>query len=358
MRILLAMSGGVDSSTVAHLLKKEGHDVVGVHFLLWMDPKAPAEAQIQPKKCCSTEMRNRVKRVTEDLEIPLHQIDLSNEFKCEVVDPFLRAYEKGLTPNPCVLCNRIFKHAQLIKLADEFGCEKVATGHYVRVKNDEDGMTHLLEAADATKDQSYYLYRLSQEQLKRSIFPLGEMMKKDVIKLARSFGIPLPKDYQQSQDICFFPEKEPHAFLDRYLEEKPGDIIDMKNEKRGKHRGLFHYTEGQRKGLGIGGLKIPLHVVRKDVESNTIVVGTKEEASGSEFEARDLTWPSQVPEENVELEFDVRIHALGERIPAVIKYDGEVMEVKLKKPTIGISPGQSVVVYRDNEVIGGGVIGS
>lgn len=356
MRILLAMSGGVDSSTVAHLLKKEGHEVIAVHFLLWMDPKAPAEAQVLPKKCCSTEMKNRVKRVSEDLEIPLHQIDLSNEFKCEVVDPFLDAYKKGLTPNPCVVCNRIFKHAQLTRLADEFGCEKIATGHYVRLKTDEDGMTHLLEASDSTKDQSYYLYRLSQEQLKRSIFPLGEMMKKDVIKLARSFDIPLPEDYQQSQDICFFPEKEPHEFLDRYLEENSGDIIDMENNKRGEHRGLFHYTEGQRKGLGIGGLKIPLHVVRKDVESNTLVVGTKEETSGMEFKANDLSWPSSVPEIDVDHKFDVRIHALGERIPAALKHNGVVMHVRLSKPTIGISPGQSVVVYREKEVVGGGII--
>ena len=182
------------------------------------------------------------------------------------------------------------------------------------------------------------------------------MMKKDVISLARSFGIPLPKEYQQSQDICFFPEKEPHKFLDRYLEENSGDIIDMKNEKRGKHRGLFHYTEGQRKGLGIGGLKIPLHAIRKDVGSNTLVVGTKEEAQGSEFEAKDLTWPSLVPEIDVEHESDVRIHALGERIPAAIKHDGDAMHVDLKKPTIGISPGQSVVVYRGDEVVGGGLI--
>jgi len=370
---------------------------VGVQFKLWMDPLAPPLAQILPSKCCHEATRGRAKKVAEDLDIPLHELDLSDEFKKEVVDPFLEGYKEGKTPNPCIGCNRTIKFGRLLEFAEEMGCEKLATGHYARVaevvsdassaprlchpersgakrhvdegsegrdgacaeqrrSTQHDTKYLLLEAIDKTKDQSYYLYGLSQEQLSRILFPLGSMTKKEVFALARSFGVPLPLRYQESQDLCFFPEKKPHAFLDRYLSPEHGDIIDTAGRRRGTHRGLPHYTEGQRQGLGIGGLKIPLHVVAKDTATNTITVGTREEAEHTELRAENLQWISYEPEPHMEHTFDARIHSLGQRNRGFLVHDGKSLQFRFQKSQIGVSPGQSIVLYRGEEIVGGGVI--
>ena len=361
MRILVALSGGVDSSVVAHLLAREGHELVGVQFKLWMDPLAPTLAQILPSKCCNAATLGRAQKVASDLGIPLHRLDLTEEFKREVVDPFLEGYRKGGTPNPCIGCNRTIKFRRLLALAEELGCEKLATGHYARTARESGlgsglGRYLLLEAIDQTKDQSYFLYGLSQEQLSKVFFPLGGMEKRAVFALAKKFGVPLPEKYQESQDLCFFPEKTPSAFLDRYLSPTPGDIIDTGGKKRGMHRGLPHYTEGQRHGLKIGGLKIPLHVVAKDVKRNTLVVGTKEEAHRSQLTACSLHWIAHVPPPKKPQTFDARIHSLGMRHRGLLTHDGQKLRFRFERPVLGISPGQSIVLYRGEEVVGGGVI--
>ncbi|MEK7563648.1 MAG: tRNA 2-thiouridine(34) synthase MnmA, partial [Patescibacteria group bacterium] len=325
MKILVALSGGIDSSVVAHMLHAAGHELIGVRFLLWTDPLAPAMAEILPSKCCTAQNAARAGRVAKNLGIPYHLVDLSEEFKRTVVDPYLQGHRTGVTPNPCVGCNRTIKFGKLIELMEEYGCEKMATGHYARVAREEkiadcklQSTTHdlqsamcnrhlLLEAVDKTKDQSYYLYGLSQEQLSKCLFPLGAMQKSEVYALAKTFGVPFDDDtYRESQDLCFFPEKSPEEFLKRHLQDalRPGPIIRRDGKVVGNHEGLPLYTIGQRRGLKIGGLKIPLEVVAKDIGSNTLVVAEQGSEHAQEIPVTDLAWVSWKPEENVPPPFE------------------------------------------------------
>ena len=356
------MSGGVDSSVVAHLLKKQGHDVIGVRFTLWSDPLAPPLAHVLPSKCCNAQTVSRANRVAKDLGIDLHILDLEKEFKRDVVDPFIDGYRKGKTPNPCITCNRTVKFGRLLTLMEELGCEKLATGHYAQVVTEyaSDGSeTHtLLEAVDLCKDQSYYLYGLTQKQLSKVIFPLGSLYKHDVIGHAKDFGVPYSEEsYRESQDLCFFPEKEPAAFLKRYISDAaPGAISLEDGTVVGRHAGLPFYTIGQRKGLRIGGLKIPLHVTRKEINTNTIYVAPSGADLKSKLTAKELRWISWIPELNKNFSFEARIHSLGKKHKGTLIHNGDTLEFGFNEGLRGIAEGQSIVVYRDKEVVGGGVI--
>jgi len=359
MRILLAMSGGIDSSVVAHLLKEHGHELVGVRFTLWSDPLAPAMAQILPSKCCNAQTAARAKSVASTLGIPYHIRDLEEEFKREVVDPFLNDYQKGLTPNPCVRCNRTIKFGKLLEIADELGCEKIATGHYARVKRGRDTQYHLLEAIDKAKDQSYYLYGLTQEQLSRVLFPLGTMHKHEVYALAEHYSIPFERSsYRESQDLCFFPEKTPSAFLKRHLQDKlqEGSITRRDGTIVGTHKGLPMYTVGQRRGLGIGGLKIPLEIVQKNCSNNTLVVAEQGTEKISAIHITDIRWVSWQPPQDRAISFTCRTRSLSPKRSGEFHYQGMEGIFQFSAPQPPHAPGQHIVLYQGEEIVGGGVI--
>ena len=387
MRILVALSGGIDSSVVAHVLKEQGHDLVGVRFTLWSDPLAPPLAQILPNKCCNAQTAARAKKVAEDLAIPYHILDLEEEFKREVVDPFLKGYEEGRTPNPCIHCNKTVKFGRLLEFMKEVGCEKLATGHYARVvmcrhfdyaQCDTSSSCHsersrrmnttmykLLTAIDSSKDQSYYLYGLSQEQLSKVLFPLGDMYKRDVYDLAKKYGVPYEEiTYRESQDLCFFPEKTPQEFLKRHAKMQEGAILNTKGENVGHHKGLPLYTLGQRRGLGIGGLKVPLEVIEKRMESNTLVVESQGKTTIDTVELQGLNWIS--PHYNLPLRgrergagkicLQVCVRSLSPRVHGTLTFSGDRGTCTFDEGQALQAPGQHCVFYQGDEVLGGGVI--
>jgi len=355
------MSGGIDSSVVAHLMREQGHEVVGVRMTLWSDPHAPPLAQLLPSKCCDAQSAMRAKDVAKKLDIPLHIISLEKDFKRMVVDRFLSDYRKGLTPNPCVVCNREIKFGKLLEIADKLGCEKIATGHYARTKTKKgpDGKTHyhLLEATDRQKDQSYYLHGLTQAQLARTLFPLGTMKKEDVYKLAKRLKIPFDHtSYRESQDLCFFPEKSPQEFLKRHLKLREGDIVRRNGTIVGRHSGLPLYTIGQRRGLRIGGLKIPLEVVSKDARRNRLIVEEHGKDLLETIVVRDLRWVSWKPPEEEDTTFECRTRSLSPKRSGTFRYRGKRGVFSFTEPISLQSPGQSLVLYRGKEIVGGGII--
>ena len=362
MRVLVALSGGIDSSTVAHLLREQGHELIGVRFTLWTDPLAPALAEILPSKCCNAQTAARTRFVAKQLKIPLHIVDLEQEFKRDVVDPFLEGYAKGLAPNPCIGCNRSIKFGKLLELMEELGCQKMATGHYARIARERlaDGAERhlLLEATDQEKDQSYYLYGLTQTQLSKAIFPLGSMRKADIFALAQHYQIPFDEHYRESQDLCFFPEKTPQEFLKRHLRDalQPGEIARRDGTVVGSHEGLPLYTIGQRRGLKIGGLKIPLEVVAKDPERNRLIVAEKGTECMREIQLRELRWISWRPEENADIAFASRNRSLSPRQRGTLRFARSSGTFTFADSMPPQAPGQSLVLYRGEEVVGGGVI--
>ena len=366
MRIAVAMSGGVDSSAAAALLKEQGHDLVGFTMQLWNQRRGISvdeNGDPLPSRCCSLDDVYDARRVAEELGFPFYVLNLEREFERDVVEPFVASYLKGETPIPCVSCNSRLKFASLDRLAASLGCEKVATGHYARVAYDEGAKRYrLFRGLNLQKDQSYFLWELTQEQLSRSLFPLGEMSKPEVRDVARQSNLAIAEK-AESQEICFVPDGNYSGFIDRYLasggaaDRLPGEgeIVDSGGAVVGTHTGIHRYTIGQRRGIGIASER-PLYVLDIDANKNQVTVGEADELLTSEFTAAGVNWIAlKNPDQPVQA--SVRIRYRHQEAPATITtLENNRARVLFNEPQRAITPGQATVFYDGDEVIGGGWI--
>jgi tRNA-uridine 2-sulfurtransferase len=347
MRVLIALSGGVDSSVAAALLREQGHELVGVTFHLW-----DAQGEDKVGRCCAPEDRDDARRTADELGFAHYVIDERSAFRAQVVEPFLDSYVGGATPAPCVACNQHVKVSRLAELADRFGCERIATGHYARVVH-EGGRARLLRGVDRAKDQSYFLYGVPPDVLSRLTFPLGGMTKDQTRSEGRRLGVP-NADKPDSQELCFVPDGNIGGFVERErgLSEQ-GEIRDDAGRVVGEHRGIYRYTVGQRRGLGLGGG--PVRYVLKVLPSErAVVVGDEADLFAARCSASHASWCAGAPGEPFEAHARVRYRHLPAAARIVPREDG--FDVVFHEPQRAITPGQAVVVYRDEEVVGGGII--
>ncbi|HEX8844336.1 MAG TPA: tRNA 2-thiouridine(34) synthase MnmA [Pyrinomonadaceae bacterium] len=366
MKIAVAMSGGVDSSAAAAILKAEGHELVGFTMQLWNQRRGISRDEHGdplPSRCCSLDDVYDARRVAEELGFPFYVLNLEREFERDVVQPFVASYLNGETPIPCVACNSRLKFASLDRLAASLGCDKVATGHYARVEHDvEANRYRLFRGRNLQKDQSYFLWELTQEQLSRALFPLGEMSKPEVRDVARTSKLAVAEK-AESQEICFVPDGNYAGFIDRYLDAEgeterlpgEGEIVNVRGEVVGRHDGIHRFTVGQRRGIGIASER-PLYVISIDARQNHVVVGHQEELLRDEFTAAGVNWVAfDEPTEAVRAEVRVRYRHTPAHATIASLENGRA-RVRFDEPQRAITPGQATVFYRGDEVVGGGWI--
>jgi tRNA-specific 2-thiouridylase len=349
-KVVIAMSGGVDSSVAAALLKEQGYDVIGMMLRLWSEP-----GKEDSNRCCTPDSMAQARRVAANLDIPFYVIDAKDVFRETVVEYFLEGYARGETPNPCLICNRKIRWTFLLDHALALGADFMATGHYARVRR-ENEKVGLLRAVDRNKDQSYVLHVLDQEKLKHALFPVGEYTKPEIRAIAEKHGLPTASR-KDSQDLCFLAGEDYRNFLQRNAAEmlKPGEIVTREGLSIGAHNGLANYTIGQRKGLGVAS-PVPLYVITKDAVRNTLVVGTQEELGVGELIARDVSWLSgEIPREPFRAEVKIRYTA-KEAEARVTPMEGNQTQVTFDAPQRDITAGQAAVFYQNDIVIGGGII--
>jgi tRNA-specific 2-thiouridylase len=366
MKIAVAMSGGVDSSAAAAILKEQGHELVGFTMQLWDQRRGinvDENGDPLPSRCCSLDDVYDARRVAETLGFPFYVLNLEREFETSVVEPFIQSYLSGETPIPCVACNSRLKFASLDRMAATLGCDKVATGHYARVAHDHaSGRFRLFRGRDAGKDQSYFLWELSQDQLSRAYFPLGEMCKGDVRSAAREAEL-YTANKPESQEICFVPDGKYSEFIDRYLDHQgraaelpsQGEIVTTAGEVVGSHTGIHRYTVGQRRGLGIAHEK-PLYVVQIESARDRIVVGEADELESTQFTVRDANWVA-IDEPADSVRAAVKVRYRHEPAAATIRaLGGRRARIVFDTPQRAVTPGQAAVFYDGDEVVGGGWI--
>lgn len=352
-KVVVAMSGGVDSSVTAALLLEQGYDVSGITLKLWKSDflsQSQAENEGKPE--------DLAKKVADQLEIPFQILAAEERFRSSVVDRFINDYRAGRTPNPCFTCNQTIKWGLMLEEALNNGADFLATGHYARIVHQEGKDSLLLKGSDTKKDQSYVLSGLTQKQLSHALLPLGELNKPEVRKLAQKYGL-IVADRDDSQDICFLGGEDYRNFLSRVsvFKSKPGNIIDQQGKVIGEHQGLENYTIGQRKGIG-SGLGTPYYVISMDAIQNLLIVGTKEELGTRIIHAGNLNWLSGFPtEENKQ--FQVKIRYKAYPVLCKVKITGEtMMDIFLKTPVRDATPGQIAVIYDNDRVMGSGEIQS
>ncbi len=340
------MSGGIDSSVAAMLLLEQGYELVGVTFRTFDSIRESCLAK--EKGCCSVESMMEAKHLAEQLGFEHHILDYRDIFRRHVIQNFTDEYMHGRTPNPCVLCNSHIKWGELLRAADEFGCEKIATGHYARIA-ERDGHYYLRRAADQKKDQTYFLWMLTEENLRRTVFPLGDLTKDEVRELARQHGFEKLSMKRESQEICFVPNNDYRRFLvEQGCTIEPGDYVDETGRVLGRHEGFACYTIGQRKGLGIA-LGTPQFVTKIDAAANRVTLGTHDALYTREVQLADGWWRGRTSE-------PVMAQIRYRSLPTDAHYRPEQAQLLFDEPVWAVTPGQSAVIYQDDLLVGGGLI--
>ena len=354
-KVVVGMSGGVDSSEAACLLKEQGYDVIGVTMQIWQDEET--DVQEENGGCCGLSAVDDARRVAWELGIPYYVMNFKEEFKRQVMDYFVEEYRKGRTPNPCIACNRYVKWESLLKRSLDIGADFIATGHYARVEKLDNGRYALKTSVTARKDQTYALYNLTQDQLAHTLMPVGAYEKDEIRRMAKDQNLPVAHK-PDSQEICFIPDQDYAGFIEKTTGEKAeeGNFVDLQGNVLGRHRGIIHYTVGQRKGLNLS-MGYPVFVVEIRPDTNEVVIGKGEDVFSDTLRCSGVNWMAVDGLHGREMRVKAKIRYSHPGAECVIRQIGpDVVECKFDQPQRAITPGQAVVFYKDSYVVGGGTI--